>query len=181
MSSPRQVALMLHGLADADRAWLLGRLDPAQVEVLEPLLVELRELGIPADPALTAQALEPIAVHEDAEMRSVMQTMGAITLPQLQLVLADEPQGVIAAILTAGKWPWQQAFLAAQEPAKARSIKDMMRSHPGGAALHRSLIRALSERLGGTRVAQATPAPSWARFAQRIGKMAPLSLLRGRA
>lgn len=180
MSSPRQVALMLHGLADADRAWLLGRLGPARVEVLEPLLAELRELGIPADPALAAQALEPVAAHDDAELRSVTQTIGASTLPQLQLALADEAQGVIAAVLTAGNWPWQDAFLAAQEPAKARAIKDLMRSHPGGAALHRSLVRALSERLGGKQVAPAAPVPSWTRFVRRLGSMAPRSALRGR-
>jgi len=181
MSSPRQVALMLHGLADADRAWLLGRLPPAQVEVLEPLLVELRELGIPADPALTAQALEPIAAQDDSEMRGIMQTIAASTLPQLQLALADEPQGVIAAILTAGNWPWQEAFLAAQEPAKVRSIKELMRSPLGGPALHRCLLAALSQRLGGMPAALPVSAPGWARFAQRLGNMAPLSVFRGRA
>ena len=181
MSSPRQVALMLHGLAEADRAWLLGRLGPAQLEVLEPLLAELRELGIPADPALTAQALEPMAAQDDSEMRSITQTIAACNLPQLQLVLADEPQGLIAAVLTAWNWPWQDAFLAAQEPAKARAIKDLMRSPSGGAALHRSLLGALSQRLGGMRPAPAASTHGWARFAQRLGNMAPLSLLRGRA
>ena len=87
MSSARQVALILHGLADADRAWLLGRLPPAQVGMLEPLLAELRELGIPADPELAAQ------VH-DAEMRRVTQTIRECSLPQLQSALADEPHAV---------------------------------------------------------------------------------------
>jgi len=181
MSSPRQVALMLHGLADADRTWLLGRLGPAQVDVLEPLLAELRELGIPADPALAAQALEPVAARGDAEMHSITQTIGACALPQLQLALADEPQGVIAAVLMAGNWPWQDAFLAAQEPAKARAIKELMQSHRGGAALHRALLRSLAERLGGKRAIPAAPRAGWTGFVRRVGNLATRSAPRGRA
>jgi hypothetical protein len=171
MSSARQVALILHALADADRAWLLGRLPPAQVGMLEPLLAELRELGIPADPSLAAQA-------HDAEMRRVTQTIRECSLPQLQSALADEPDGAIAAVLIAESWPWQDVFLAAQEPAKARLIKDLMRSNPGGAALHRALLRELAQRLAGIPVA---PVSRWARFVRWLEGAATRLLQRGRA
>ena len=174
MSSTRQVALILHGLAEADRAWLLGRLPPAQVSMLEPLLAELRELGIPADPALATHT-------HDAEMHRLTQTIRACSLSQLQSALADEPHGVIAAVLVADNWPWQDVFLAAQEPAKARAIKDLMRSNPGGATLHRALLRELAQRLAGMPPAPVAPVSRWARFVRRLRSVATRLAQRGRA
>ena len=171
MSSTRQVALILHGLADADRAWLLGRLSPAQASMLEPLLAELRELGVPTDPA-------PAIHTHDAEMHRITQTIRACSLPQLQSALADEPHGVIAAVLVAGSWPWQDAFLAALEPAKARAIKDLMRSNPGGATLHPALLEELAQRLAAAPLA---PVPRWARFIRRLRSVATRLPQRGRA
>jgi hypothetical protein len=173
---------MLHGLADTDRSWLLGQLGPAQAEVLEPLLAELRELGIPADPTLAAQALGPIGAQADVQTRSAVEKKIATrTLPELQLALADEPHGAIAAILAAGNWPWQDAFLAAQEPAKARAIKEQMQSRPGGAALQRTLLQGLAQRLADIPVARTTPERGWPGFVRRLESMAMRFAPRGRA
>jgi hypothetical protein len=51
MSGQRKTALLLHGLVDADRDWILEQLPAGQQTVLRGLLEEIQALRIPADAA----------------------------------------------------------------------------------------------------------------------------------
>jgi hypothetical protein len=52
LGEPRKAALLLHAMRPRDQRWILDQLDANQRMVLQDLLAELKELGIPAEPSL---------------------------------------------------------------------------------------------------------------------------------
>jgi hypothetical protein len=56
----RRAALTLHALATPDREWLLEQLPAAERGALRGLLVELQDLGIPADADVIRSALAEV-------------------------------------------------------------------------------------------------------------------------
>jgi hypothetical protein len=152
MSGLRQAALVLHGLADADRAWMLGQLPPEQAAPVGELLAELRELGIPHDPAFASQALASDPVHAirarpAAAANDPAARMRAASVEQVQRAVEGESQGFVAVLLVAGDWPWYRDFLAAQEPARMRALVDLVRGQPGGPRLRAQVVAAVAQRV----------------------------------
>ena len=97
----RRVALALHGMAAADRDWMLQQLGTERRAVIEGLLVELRELGV----AAPAQSLV-----DEIEGRSTTGTGAAVPVPArealrqlsaevLHQVLRGEPDRLIEDVL----------------------------------------------------------------------------------
>lgn len=161
MSGLRQAALVLHGLADADRAWMLGQLPPEQAAPVRELLTELRELGIPHDPGLATQALASDPVHAirtraPQAANDPFALMRTASVDQVQRALEGESQGFVAVLLVASDWPWYRDFLAAQEPARMRALVDLVRGQPGGPRLRTQVVAAVATRL---RDRPAAPAP----------------------
>lgn len=152
MTGLRQAALVLHGLADTDRAWMLGQLPSHQAAPVHELLIELRDLGIPTDPSFAAQAL---ASHRKRAFRASprgqepdsTQFVRATSVESLRRVLDGEPQGLIAVLLAAADWPWRDAYLATQEPARMRALVELSRGKPGGARLQSQVVVAVAKRL----------------------------------
>lgn len=143
MPAHRQSALLLHGLSPADQRWVLSRVDPADAAVLRGHLRELRELGIPADPALAPSAA-PAAYGADPHAASVARASAA----GLQLALGDEPAWLAAQVLALRDWPWRAAFLdGLTEKRRAAVIK----AAPAALAPHAeaALLAALAARLAG--------------------------------
>jgi hypothetical protein len=132
MAHPRQAALLLHALGEDDRRWLLAQLPEAQRLVLEPLLRELRALGIPADQQLLAQlnpgseaVLEtPSASSSPARDESVVMHASA---EHLAPILRGEPPQLIARLLALRSWPWAADLLQLLPDAKARDVKARLR------------------------------------------------------
>lgn len=149
----RRAALMLHGLADVDRRWLLERLAPAQRQAVEPLLAELAGLGIPRDgaeggpvwPQATAAPMavppgvaapspepgrspvEPVA-DEPARgrpMPAADDVLVRLSVAEAGLLLADEPDGLVADVLASGAYPWQAALLEAL-PGRRNRIEGLL-------------------------------------------------------
>jgi hypothetical protein len=152
MSGLRHTALVLHGLADADRAWMLGQLPPEQAGAVTQMLAELCELGIPNDPSLAAQALSseavrPIRTRPAQASDDPAQIVHGARVEPLQRVLQGEPQGFVAVLLAAGEWPWREAFLAAQEPAQRRALGELARGNAGGPRLQAQVVAAVAKRL----------------------------------
>lgn len=125
MDGQRQAALALHGLPEADRAWMLGQLaEPQRVQVSR-LLAELAELGIPREPI-------PIPVAAPAPMR-----------PGLREALHRESPDFVAALLAAEPWPWKAAYLASLPRARRAAISSRLgarESQPVAPRLQMSLI-----------------------------------------
>jgi hypothetical protein len=143
MPAHRQSALLLHGLSAADRRWVLARVDPADAAVLRAHLRELRELGIPADPALAPTAA-PAPSGADPHTAIVARASNA----GLQLALGDEPAWVVAQVLALRDWPWRAAFLDGLTEERRTAVT---RATPTGLAPHAeaALLAAIATRLAG--------------------------------
>jgi hypothetical protein len=187
MSGLRQAALVLHGLADADRAWMLGQLPPEQAGPVGELLAELRELGIPNDPGLAAQALARDPVHAvrtraPSAANDPFTLMRTASLEQVQRALEGESQGFVAVLLVAGDWPWYRDYLAAQEPARMRALVDLVRGQPGGPRLRTQVVAAVAARLrestGAPALIQVQPAKG--KSLRQLGAMVIPLFKRGR-
>jgi len=115
----RRAALTLHALAAPDREWLLAQLPTPQGAALRGLLLELRDLGIPADASVIRTALAEAApaspqphaadlarvlAREAESFRGLLLSLLSATLKDA--VLAQWPLAVEAAPIPADKPTW---------------------------------------------------------------------------
>lgn len=152
----RRAALVLHALQESDRAWLLASLQPAQRLLLEGLVEELQQLGIPTDPSLVDEAIEVAASRSRpiARLASTDADLERADVRVLARVLAAEPAELIARLLKIRPWPWSAALLAQLGDAKRASIGEHLArigdDQAGGDtsnSLERGLLRRLQEHL----------------------------------
>lgn len=94
-SGERHAALALHGMAATDRDWMLQHVGTERRAVLERLLAELRELGVPQPLSLVEK---PEARAPEAPAREVLKRLSG---EQLHVLLRDEPDGLVADVLEA--------------------------------------------------------------------------------
>ncbi len=107
----RRVALALHGMAAADRDWMLQQLGAERRTVIEGLLVELRELGVVAPPPLLVESL----VDEDEVRASsgsgtgmpAREALRQLPAEVLHQVLRGEPDRLIEDVLRLGPFAEQ--------------------------------------------------------------------------
>lgn len=156
MPAHRQSALLLHGLSPADQRWVLARVDAADAAVLRAHLRELRELGIPADPALAPSAA-PAAPGADPHAAVVARASSA----GMQLALGEESAWLVAQVLALRDWPWRAAFLdgLTEERRAAVTAAAPAALAPRAAA---ALLSALAARLAGS-----TSSSVWDRLRRR--------------
>lgn len=155
-AQPRRAALMAHALTAADQAWLLRSLAPERRRLLEGLLAELRELGIPPDGSLLdAVKLECAATTASVEPAETterqLDRLPAAGVRDLAELLRHEPPGVAARLLAMRPWPWRSALLGYLGDDFARQVREA--SVEAGAprleaALGTALLGQLSGHLG---------------------------------
>lgn len=196
-SGARQAALLMHTLADADRRWMLGQLDPAARAEAEQLLVELATLGVPTDPALldavltraprngtgngngngarsgTTAATSTSAAGSDLPL----DRLAHATVPEMVALLQNEPDALIACLLKEAHhadWPWRTGLLDRLGPARRRRIGGLLAEDAASSAAA-SVRGARVAELVAARLARpsvddrADPSRSWgARLAQRL-------------
>lgn len=143
----RHAALMVHGMAEADRSWLLSRLAPAEREALQPLLEELQDLGIPRDPTLAREfpPMRTTPVTIEAPHLDVMDQASRLSPPVVVAVLRDEPHELVRRIVALRSWPWRDAVntalgFAHEEP----RFVDNARTEPS--RLDRLMVEVLVDR-----------------------------------
>lgn len=129
----RRAALSLHGLAEQDRSWVLAALRPEQRAMLQPMLAELRELGIPADAALHGTLLDGPARVLDAQ-----------DLAALAGVLREEPPKLGAILLRLGGTAQAPALQSALLAAARRRLASELQHRP---AMHVRLWRRVTSGL----------------------------------
>ena len=145
-ASVRQAALLLHGMTATDRTWLLDQLPLDQQEVLSTLLVELAELGVPADPAFVREAVAECA----PEAPRTLERLSADQITALAEWLRPEPPALVAHLLAAGPWTWEADLLNALEAAKRRQVEACREAAQGTVRpdrLSAALVDAVSEQL----------------------------------
>lgn len=161
----RRAALVIHGLPLPDQRAVLGRLDEAARTRITPLLRELDELGLPPQPALAKAALASLE-----PMPGRKPSLATASAAQVTRVLSGEPEGLIARVVAADDWPWEQAFLKLQPRSRQRQLREAVkqlraeRSGHRGALLRAALIGEVESRLESL-TSDESPGHSWRRRA----------------
>lgn len=116
MSGHKRAAAALHSLSELERESMLRELPAADQEILRAHLRELRELGFEAQPGLQLNAEDVRRMTEqepelnlDAQAKSGLHSASA---RHLLACLEGEPPVLLARLLQAGPWPWQDEFLS---------------------------------------------------------------------
>jgi len=147
----RHAALALHGMAAADREWMLQQLGDERRAVLEGLLAELRELGVAAEPPLPVEGAGAEASANASTEASPRQALAQLPGAALHRLLRDEPDGLIADVLT-GLGPLHgQAELLRLLRGSGRILDPLLQA-PGPLASRRAdaLAEALLRRVAAT-------------------------------
>lgn len=161
----RRAALRVHTLPEADARWLLDALSARERAALEPLLDELRALGLPRDPALLAGLELPARAPAPRCGNHLLARLDRRGLARLESLLRAEPRCIATAFLAAGPWPWRTRIarsLGIALPAQPRET-------PVAPALRDALLRTIGEALA-VHPADARGAPArwcaalWARL-----------------
>jgi hypothetical protein len=125
----RRAAMLLHTVAPADRAWLLGQLPALQRQALEALLEELSALGMPAAPALLDEIVPPAPVRvpaPKADAGTPEARLEAADPTLLARVLADEPIGLVVRLVTLRPWRMTGPLLARLEPQRREQVMERL-------------------------------------------------------
>ena len=97
-TGPRHAALLLHALDERDRQWLMASLTPPERAAVDPLLAELRDLGVrPGDAGTWVGGLVSGAAEPAAEAPPHRTSGTAFVLEALAGVLRTEPPSLVAA------------------------------------------------------------------------------------
>lgn len=147
MSGVRQAAMVLHGLGDADREWMLSRLPPSRVDELRPLLDELRELGMPTDAELIAQAVDGAQAAAPTPQSQDAARIAGASAAQMLALLRGEPDRLVALVTSSSAWPWRDAFFGQLGPHRAARLRDLSLAMGAPPALRAAVLQALAERL----------------------------------
>lgn len=121
----RRVALALHGMATADREWMLQQLGEQRRPVIEGLLGELRELGVPAAPP---SLVDERGLHATSGARAAVsprETLRQLPAEVLHQVLRGEPDRLIEDVLRLGPFA-EQAELTRLLRGSGRRIEPPM-------------------------------------------------------
>lgn len=171
-SDPRKAALLLHAMSPDDQQWILAQLLPAQRATLLALLLEIKELGIPADQAFLSQVISTAshpARSPDNTAIDASEPGPEAPLAMLEQaypvmlgeILRDESAGLIARVLALQAWPWSDALLEQLNPVKRRRVEELLvryrqrQAHPTaevGEALSTQLLVQLQRRLDEFRI-----------------------------
>lgn len=132
MKMYRKAAVFLHGLAAADRDWLLARLDGPQRAVLDELLDELSALGIPRTPSVLGDVgrlrfEDQFENQEEAPLYAGapahVAALAAATPQALWSILEHQPDAIVSAVLSAEAWPWRDALLERMPALRRASVE----------------------------------------------------------
>lgn len=177
----RQAALLLHGMSPQDRDWTLRALPAAQRQVLQDLLTDLRQMGIPADPSLLRQALAEApqaapAMNGSTDWQHSLQQWPLTRVAVIKAQLDYAPARLVAAILGQSDWPWRAALLAILSDTQRREVRDLQgepvapaMAVAACAALAHALQQTPLDRIEVNAAVVAEPAKTWRRWFAREG------------
>jgi hypothetical protein len=142
MSGARQAALVLHGLAPADREWMLARLPEPRQQELGALLEELQSLGLPPDAGLIHEAIgdAPAAASPAANLMQA-------SAEQMHALLAEEPDRLVALLVSSSAWPWKERFFVLLGAARAQRVRELALLSAAGPALREAVLASACSRL----------------------------------
>ena len=155
----RKAALLMHGLSDKDRAWMLHQLPIDIRKEIEPLIQELQFLGFQSDYSLQACDLSvtiedniPSLQERDVQHTALEEPELVTPIERLKYQPAssvanwmkDESEWVVAQILMSNDWPWMDVCLSHLENNKRQRIRGLLGTIP---AIPKVVMNRLLERL----------------------------------
>lgn len=107
----RKAALVLHALGAQDRHWVMQRLPELQRDLVQPLLEELAQLGLPADKGLVDDVLGSMPTPHRMDL-PVASALEQVSAHKVALLLQDEPDALVGKLLSLQAWPWKDHFIS---------------------------------------------------------------------
>ncbi len=128
--SYRQSALLLYGLGETDRRWVLSQLADDQRRDLTAQLTELGEIGMPVDRSLAEELLAGtgarLAHRPTVDAPDHGATLRRAPAQAMLQLLATQPSWLIAAVLGIEAWPWREAIYVGLDASKRERVKQAM-------------------------------------------------------
>lgn len=141
----RKAAVLLHGLHEDDRRWMLEQLSAEEQHILTQYLNEIRELGFSSEGAVSQESIRRAGKVAHA---SPMDIVAEADAEAVYGILHTEPIPLVAMLLRAHQWKWSREVLERfQEPVRGqirKSIDDNVETSP---MLSACLVKELSIRL----------------------------------
>ena len=127
MNGYRQAALCLHGLTEEDRCWLMQQLTKEQSSKLRIMLKELEEIGIPRESYwLETVSSEPDKGQVGKRKEEIVDYLGKADPELIVAMLYDEPDCVIATLLSCHEWPWRSTVLSGFDLTRQQPLRREM-------------------------------------------------------
>lgn len=152
----RKIALRLNEMHHADRDWLLSQLPEDARERITPLLRELTAMGADDVPASTFDDLAAYSARAvqaasklEVEAHNAPSGIAHADHESIQTALAEEPDWVVALVVSYAEWPWLEDFIEAL-PRERVSELHVSARELGAIVKPRvkdTILRALAERL----------------------------------
>ncbi len=156
MSVARQTAMVLAGLPQAERDWVLNHLPPARARALASMVDEALHLGIRAEGAMLTRLID--ALDHQASPEDARAYLDLARAEAMCALLADSPAVLIARLLAAHPWRWREAFIARFSGPQKREVIEALREQHGEAPqLAQALIEEIAQRLRASPVAAPPP------------------------
>lgn len=162
--SLRHAALVLHGMSEEDRDWVLAALPARERERLLPLLVELQEIGVTRDPTVLDQLIERPGSQARKGTTAPLDSLDRQSVASLARLLNAEPPQLVACFLALRDWSWQARLARLLEPSRRRASRPSQLAP----ALQDALLAAVGRQLESERALPADGRRTWAGAAQRL-------------
>ncbi|MGK5049015.1 hypothetical protein ACQ4WP_24415 [Janthinobacterium sp. GB4P2] len=143
MSGHRRAALALHALEDADRALILGQLEPHDQHRLEAHLRELHELGFQRGGDAAEVMQSAAASKEESGDR-----LASASAQQMFALLRHEPAALVARVISLQEWRWSADLLTLFDALRRQQIATLQAQFSTAAPeLDRALLEQLQQQL----------------------------------
>lgn len=176
-----KAALLLHALAEGDRAWLLAQLPLPQQQQLQTLLGELATLQMPVDREFVREVMAASAAGEPQSKGDADDALEHADPRALAQVLNAEPVELVASLIAMRAWPWKERLLSELKDTRRSLVLARLAQMDASAApapvrqIDRHLVELLAARLAlappaassSERRAPASARPWWLRLLQR--------------
>jgi flagellar motor switch protein FliG len=155
MDAYKKTALVLYGLHETDKEWLLSHLPAQQKIILKGRLEELEALGIqPVEQDLSTIIREftekyKKVVEKEDEIGDLLEKIDAVSLNSIQPLLDNESEQSVALILAVSNWSWASQYLSTLTIDKKDKIRQYIKDSVGNIApgVRNAIVGFLNEQL----------------------------------
>jgi hypothetical protein len=147
----RRSALVLYAMTNADREWVFERLPAKARALLDPMIGELRELGVATDRALLRDAVQQSESLQAKDSTPVAETDEQALEKFSHEIIAQafdaEPAGLIAKLLSCRQWSWRESVLQRIGVYKRRQILEALKAYAPAIGRESRLTAVLMQQL----------------------------------